>query len=546
MSTASLLLALITTAYGPASDSSSQPVMLDFHAEWCGPCQKVRKAVQQLTREGYPIRSIDIDQDPALARRYQIKGVPTFIVIDGTGRELDRTSGVHPAADLARFYNAAAGKVQTSADSDTPANSRRESRGEGKFDDADPRGQREDQDRSDLPAQTTVPNPKPWKTVVRIRVIGDHSTGFGSGTIISSTPVESVILTCAHIFKLDGRKQFAPAEFPRRIMIDLFDGKLQGTSPARVHFLESVVGTAVDYDFKRDVGLIRIRPGRQLPASRVVPAYWEPKSRMEVLTVGCSEGSDASVWPTVISRSRIQNFLGGNPTYEAVECDVAPKQGRSGGGLYTQDGYIVGVCNFAEPQGNHGLYATPRSIYNLLDRNQLTALYAPVRRGPGDVLADRRPALQPRRGAPVSVARSQSPDNEEPAQSRPGTRDDNVLIPAPHLLGIADPIAPEGKLAPQAASGTTRRTAWHPAQAASAPDRTKRTERAEPTDPNRDAAVDRDRDRSGTADSQPETTDSDNDSHDRIPRSVPASSTKSQWRAVKVTPANQGKGFSDN
>ncbi len=58
----------------------------------------------------------------------------------------------------------------------------------------------------------------------------------------------------------------------------------------------------------------------------------------------------------------------------------APKQGRSGGGLFTTDGYITGVCNFAEPQGNHGLYATPRSIYALLDRNKLSALYAPPSR----------------------------------------------------------------------------------------------------------------------------------------------------------------------
>ena len=50
-------------------------------------------------------------------------------------------------------------------------------------------------------------------------------------------------------------------------MIDLFDGNLQGTQPAKVHFLESVEGKAVDYDFTRDVGLIRIRPGRRLPAS---------------------------------------------------------------------------------------------------------------------------------------------------------------------------------------------------------------------------------------------------------------------------------------
>ncbi len=100
---------------------------------------------------------------------------------------------------------------------------------------------------------------------------------------------------------------------------------------------------------------------------------------MQVLTVGCSEGHDATAWHTVISRPRIQNFLSGNPTYEAIECDVAPKQGRSGGGLFTADGYVAGVCNFAEPQGNHGLYATPRSIYQVLDRNNLMALYAPCR-----------------------------------------------------------------------------------------------------------------------------------------------------------------------
>ena len=178
-------------------------------------------------------------------------------------------------------------------------------------------------------------------------------------------------------------------------MIDLFDGNLTGTKPAKVHFVEQVEGWAVDYDFKRDVGLIRIKPGRRLPACRVVPAHWQPQSRMQVLTVGCSEGHDATAWHTIITKARIQNFLQGNPTYEAIECDVAPKQGRSGGGLFTDDGYLAGVCNFAEPQGNHGLYATPRSIYKLLDRNDLMALYAPVSRGSGTLLADRRAGSQP-------------------------------------------------------------------------------------------------------------------------------------------------------
>ena len=55
-------------------------------------------------------------------------------------------------------------------------------------------------------AEPAVTNPKPWETVVRIRVQSNRSTGFGSGTVIYSTPEESLILTCAHIFKLDGRQ----------------------------------------------------------------------------------------------------------------------------------------------------------------------------------------------------------------------------------------------------------------------------------------------------------------------------------------------------
>jgi thiol-disulfide isomerase/thioredoxin len=474
MTIASLLLAVLTTAYYPPSDATAEPVLLDFHAEWCGPCQKMRRAVEQLSRQGYPVKSIDIDQSPELAKRYRVQSVPTFIVVDGSGRVLDRTSGLQPAADLARFYQAAAVKAQPPANSNAHGG-RRERAGDDDGDDADSdepprrivRGQNaadppeEDDDRDDPP----FTNPNPWETVVRIKVMNAHSIGFGSGTVIHSTPEESLIITCAHIFKLDGRRQAAPSQFPRRIMIDLFDGKLRGTSPAQVHYLETVEGKAIDYDFVRDVGLIRIRPGRRLPSCRVVPAHWEPKARMKMLTVGCSEGHDATAWHTSIVRPRMTGFLSGNTTYEAVECMIAPKQGRSGGGLFTEDGYIAGVCNFAEPQGDHGLYATPRSIYTLLDRNNLMALYAPVTRGSGTLLADGRAGSRSRRSAPVSVARSQSPDQEEPDRNqrrRGGSEKRDVMIPPPSLLGIADPISPESGQSARAASTITRRTAWHP------------------------------------------------------------------------------------
>ena len=271
-------------------------------------------------------------------------------------------------------------------------------------------------------------------------------------------------------------------------MIDLFDGNLQGTKPATVHFLEAVEGSAVDYDFDRDVGLIRIRPGRRLPACRVVPAHWQPKSRMQVLTVGCSEGHDATAWHTVISRPRIQNFLSGHPTYEAIECDVAPKQGRSGGGLFTTDGYVAGVCNFAEPQGNHGLYATPRSIYHVLDRNNLMALYCAVSRGRDVLVADGRTGGQPRRNSPVAVQRAQSPDHEEAPRNHP---DDNdlVTVPSPSLVGVV-PVTDTPERTPRSASGTTRRTAWQPHPIPDAPASLKT--KTEPTDLNLDPSADHD------------------------------------------------------
>ena len=150
---------------------------------------------------------------------------------------------------------------------------------------------------------------------------------------------------------------------------------------------------------------------------------------MKMFTVGCSEGQDATAWQTVIINPQMRG-LTGNDNYQAIECMTAPKQGRSGGGLFTTDGYVAGVCNFAEPRGNHGLYATPRSIYSLLDRNNLMALYAPFRRGSGTLLAS-RDRSRARGDAQITIARGQSPDAHEPDRvavhpgdvTVPGTRD---------------------------------------------------------------------------------------------------------------------------
>lgn len=444
MSIATFVLILITTlptaSEAGGSAGPARPVILDFTATWCGPCRQMKPVVEQLARQGFPIKAVDLDEHRELAEKYQVEAVPTFIVVDPSdGRELGRISGVQPAETLSTLYQQSVAKVSRRA----PAEPRRE----------EPVAAEDDDPAADQPEgppkEAPRVNPKPWETVVRIKVHGQGSIGFGSGTIIHSTPTESIILTCAHIFKLERGPQATPSRFPRKITIDLFDGVLGGPKNNQVHYSnESVVGEALDYDFTRDVGLIRIRPGRRLAFARVVPPHWTPKAGMIGLyTVGCSEGHDATTWKTRIVNPAFHG-LAGKPSYEAIECVIAPRQGRSGGGLFTEDGYVVGVCDFAEPTGNHGLYASPRSIYHLLNRNNLVALYD-SRRGRGDALVAAR---TPRRVAPEAsnepmIARGQSPGRDDPGA---------VSLPPPGMLGIKPPllVREEGRLA------TSRRGGW--------------------------------------------------------------------------------------
>jgi thiol-disulfide isomerase/thioredoxin len=430
MTTLALVLALLGA---PKTEAQAEPILLDFHASWCGPCRQMRPAITQLINKGYPIQSYDIDQSPAIAQRYRVSSVPTFIIVDRQGRALARTQGLQPAVNLATLYQQA--KAQLAQAEPAP-------RDDAPKPDEDaeavtkerPAPTREPQDRDASPP----PLPRPWETVVRIKVLSGHTIGFGSGTVIHSTDDEALILTCAHIFHIEGAGvQPRPAEFPYPIVIELFDGRpvQHGRGPATVHFTgEALAGKAVDYDFAHDVGLIRVKTNRKLPAARVVPANWRPQRQMEMITVGCSEGRDATAWSTYVLNPSATMQVHGQ-LYEAIECAHAPRQGRSGGGLFTLEGYVAGVCDFAEPAGNHGLYAAPRSIHRLLDRNNLMALYEPRRGGDDAPLVAQnanRAAAAPRR-APADVIRAQSPDR---ATERPQKQ---VTLPKPELLGIAPP-----------------------------------------------------------------------------------------------------------
>ncbi len=82
--------------------SSNKAVLIDFSAEWCGPCKMMHPILEQVKSEmgeDVKILKIDVDRNPKLADAYQVKGVPTLMVFK-QGKLIWRESGVRQASEL--------------------------------------------------------------------------------------------------------------------------------------------------------------------------------------------------------------------------------------------------------------------------------------------------------------------------------------------------------------------------------------------------------------------------------------------------------------
>jgi thioredoxin 2 len=101
-------LAVSDATFDRVVNDATVPVLVDFYADWCGPCKIMAPLLDDLARRragDVLVTKLDTDKNPATQLRFGVRGIPTLILFRG-GKEVGRRVGAAPPADVEALLNA--------------------------------------------------------------------------------------------------------------------------------------------------------------------------------------------------------------------------------------------------------------------------------------------------------------------------------------------------------------------------------------------------------------------------------------------------------
>ena len=305
----------------------------------CPPCRLVEPELEKLCREGYSVMKIDTTVHPDWTRRFRVTKTPTVVLVSGN-TVVASHCGVIDANTIKGWYRKAAPpksprRTSSKSSINPPTDAAHSTVHKGTFKPAN--------DVEQLAMQATV----------RLKIDDPEGTSYATGTVIHTVENQALVLTCGHVFR---------------------DSKGRGKISAEYGFLDSVSKTAcgelIFYDAdERDIGLVAIQTDGSLQPVAIANANYLVSNADSIFSIGCDHGQRPS-----IRRSKIV----GTAKYDGVnkvEIVGRPVNGRSGGGLFTTNGDLIGVCNAAVVDSDEGVYVALDTIHWQFDQANLAHLF---------------------------------------------------------------------------------------------------------------------------------------------------------------------------